>query len=376
MKKIFILVNVDWFFISHRLCLAEEALKDGWEVYAAAGDTGRSKEIENTGITYFPLPMSRSGMNIFNELKTFRQIYTLYNKIKPDVVHQVALKPIVYGSFIAKTINIKGVLNSFSGLGYVFTDNRKSIAQSLIIKLMKYSFKRPNTQFIFQNKDDFLELSNFGIFNESNMINFIKGSGVDLKKFSFVPQPSNSKIQILFAARMLLDKGIDELRRATELLKDRYFQKVTFILAGMIDEENKAGVSESYLLDWADNSYVKWIGFQKDMISLVSSSDIVVLPSYREGMPKSLIEACAIGRPIVTTNVIGCRECVIEGENGFLVPIKSYVELAEKLEILILNKTMRVSMGANSRKKAEEEFGLKKVVNKHLEIYSDLLEKV
>ncbi len=373
MKKLLIVVNVDWFFISHRLSIAEEALKNGWDVYAAAGDTGRSLEISKKGIKYTPLPMSRSGMNIFREARAIKKLYSLYKKVNPDIVHQVALKPIVYGSMISKILKINGVVNSFSGLGYVFTNNRKSKTQEIMGRIMKFGFNRSNVSIIFQNQDDYEELSKLGIFHKLNNIIYIKGSGVDLQKFAFSPLEEKKKIHILFPARMLWDKGVKELKEATEILKANYQNGLCFLLAGMIDEENRAGVPESYLKDWSDGAYVKWIGYQKDMIELYKQADVVVLPSYREGMPKSLIEACAIGRPIVTTNAIGCKECVDDEKNGYLVPIRSSLELAKGIEKIIGSYEIRKSMGVYARKKAEKEFSLRSVISKHLEIYDDLL---
>lgn len=190
--------------------------------------------------------------------------------------------------------------------------------------------------------------------------------------FKHYPLHDGEKIHILFPTRMLWDKGVKELREASQLLKAKYKGKVKFILCGLADMENKAGVSEDYLRDWEEEDFIEWVGYQKDMVRVFKNSDIVVLPSYREGMPKSLIEACAIGRPIVTTEAIGCKECVDEGVNGFKVPVKAVEELANALEKLILDKSLRVQMGNNSRAKAEREFNQKDVILKHLEIYQSL----
>ena len=367
-KKLLIVVNVDWFFLSHRLDLAKQAKNNGWIVYVACKDTGRSDEIIKNGLIYNNIPISRSGKNIFEEAKVFLLLYKLYRRLKPDVIHHVTLKPIIYGSLAAKYIGIN-VVNALSGLGYNFTADRKGFTQKIIIKLMKIGFTNPNTSVIFQNKDDYNLLSKLRIINQTNNVNFIKGSGVDLKKFKELPFRRGKRVTILFPARMLKDKGLIELRAASEILKNRFNEKVTFLLAGFIDEENKAGVSKNFIDDWEDGNYVKWIGYQKDMVNVYAKADIVVLPSYREGMPKSLIEACAIGRPIVTTKAVGCQDCVDEGVNGFKVPIKATKELAEALEKLILSENMRVKMGKASREKAIKEFGLKNVIDKHLDIY-------
>jgi len=371
-KKLLIVVNVDWFFISHRLCIADQAKKEGWEVYVAAEDTGRSNEIINKGIKFIDCPFSRSGTNLIEEVKTIWSFYKIYKKVKPDVVHHITLKPVIYGSVISKIINVKGTLNAISGLGYNFTGDRQGFVQKMMINLMKYGFSQKNLAIIFQNKDDYNEIKQLNILSTENEIHFIKGSGVDLIRFCHTPLVGKGKVKILLPTRMLWDKGVAELRKATEILQEKYNDKVTFVLSGLADNDNKAGVSKEYLLDWEQENYVKWIGYQKDMVKIYQDADIVVLPSYREGMPKSLIEACAIGRPIVTTNAIGCRECVDEGKNGYKVPVKSIDELVKALEKLILSEEKRINMGNYSRGKAEKEFSQEMVINKHVNIYSNL----
>jgi glycosyltransferase involved in cell wall biosynthesis len=372
MKTLLMVANVDWFFISHRLCIAHEASKLGWKVFVAAEDTGRGKEIEVDGIEFIDFKFSRSGTNPLDELKTLIAFRKLYKKISPDVVHHITLKPVIYGSVIAKFLKIKGVVNAISGLGYNFTGDRQSLVQKIMLKLMKYGFNRKSLSIIFQNDDDERELKKLGVIYGNNAIIKIKGSGVDLDEFSFSEMPAFERIKILLPIRMLWDKGVKELKEASDILKEKYHNKAQFILSGLADEENKAGVPASYLNDWQDGEYVIWIGYQKNMVEVYKNSHIVVLPSYREGMPKTLIEACAIGRAIVTTDAIGCRECVDEGQNGFKVPVYSIQELADALEKLILDHELLVEMGKKSRIKAEDEFNVIGVISTHLKIYNDL----
>ncbi|MFT4849068.1 MAG: glycosyltransferase involved in cell wall biosynthesis [Sediminicola sp.] len=373
MKRLLLVANVDWFLISHRLVIAEEATKRGWKVYVACEDKGRSNEIIDVGVNFIHFPFSRSGTNPLSELATIRSFYKLYNNVKPDVVHHITLKPVIYGSLVAKFLKVKGVLNAVSGLGYVFTGPRRGAVQNVMLKIMHNGFKRKNIEFIFQNKDDFNELSGLGVIHKSNKINFIKGSGADLAIFKQMPFPEGDRVKILLPTRMLWDKGVAELRAASEILKEKYQDKIQFILAGLADEDNKAGVSAEYLNEWEEGDYVKWIGYRKDMVAVYAESDIVILPSYREGMPKTLIEACAIGRPIITTDAIGCRECVDEGVNGLKVPVRSTSELAEAISRLVDDSNLRSIMGTASRIKAEKEFDQKAVVQKHIEIYENLL---
>lgn len=372
-KKLLILTNVDWFLISHRLVLAQAALNAGWDVYVACEDTGKANEIKEIGAEFIDFPFSRSGTNPFSELLVIRRFKKLYKDLQPDVVHHITLKPVAYGSFAAKQTKIKGVVNAISGLGYNFTGERVGLVQKMILKLMTYGFNRENLSVIFQNQDDKNTLKEHQVFDSRNKIHLIKGSGVDLEEYAYQEPRNNEKIKILFPARMLWDKGVKELKEASDYLREKYEDQIQFLLAGLADADNKAGVPVDYLNTWQNGEYVTWLGHQSDMVNLYASSDIVVLPSYREGLPKTLIEACAIGRPIVTTDAIGCKECVDEGINGFKVPVGDGIALAKALEKLILDKDLRHKMGLAGRTKAENEFDVKDVIQKHLDIYESML---
>src|SRR5690606_3674297 len=316
-----ILTNVDWFLISHRLVLAKAAVKAGWKVYVACEDTGRGHEISVDGIEFIPISLSRSGTNILSEFKSYQQIKKIYKNIKPDVVHQITIKPVVYGSLAARQVGVKGVVNAISGLGYMFVPGRMGFMQKLILRMMKYGLDRRKSAIIFQNNDDLQTLQQFNVLNERTQTSLIKVSGVNLNQYAFSELSNNEVVNVLLPCRMLWYKGVKELREATEILKSEYLGKVRFVLVGMADDQNKAGVPEQYLRDWEEDGYVTWKGHQSDMTQFYRESHIVVLPSYREGLPKTLIEACAIGRPIVTTDAIGCKDCVDEGINGFKVPV-------------------------------------------------------
>jgi glycosyltransferase involved in cell wall biosynthesis len=282
------------------------------------------------------------------------------------------MKPVIYGTLIAKFLKLKSV-NAISGLGYNFTAERNGFVQKLMIFLMRISFKKEHNYLIFENEDDYKELDILKIIHKKNRFQIIKGIGVDLKKFNYEDVVKKEKLVVLFPARMLWDKGVRELINAAKILQKKYFDKICFQLCGMIDEGNLEGVSENYLRAIEIENYIKWYGHQKDIKFFYKNADIVVLPSYREGLPTSLMEACAIGRPIVTTNAIGCRDCVEEGLNGYKVPIKSINELAKAIEKLILNPKLRKVMGIQSRRKAEAEFDQKVVIKEHLKIYNEML---
>ena len=368
-KTILFLVNVDWYFISHRLLIAKKAVAKGYNVYVACLDTGRSDEIKAIGANFINLPISRSGINPFRELSTLIYIHKIFKKVNPDIVHNISIKAVIYGSLISKLFTSIHLVNAISGLGYNFTKNRKGVIQKLLIQLLRLGFQRKNLTVIFQNEDDELFFKENRIISRNNKIVRIKGSGVDLSKFRKTKLPDFDIIKILLPSRMLWDKGVKELRQATEILKPKYKGKIQFILCGFADKDNRAGVPDHYLKDWHDEIYVNWIGYKKEMVEVYNDCHIVVLPSYREGMPKSLIEACAVGRAIITTDAVGCRECVDEGINGLKVSVYSSRELAMAIEKLILNQAILIKMGLNSRKKAEKEYDVNNVVSKHLKIY-------
>lgn len=368
-KKLFLVVNVDWFFVSHRLPIALEAKKKGYEVTVfAIEEGGHGEEIRSYGLKFIPIPTSRSGTNIFTELKVLWFLYQHYRREKPDVIHHVAVKPVTYGSLAAKWAKIPRVVNALSGLGFLFINAEKNKwVHSLVTAVFKYGFNNPNLRFILQNQDDFKMIQEFETLN-SQQIFLIKGSGVSLTEFDYTPEVPAEKIRVVLPARMLWDKGVGEFVEAAKILA-KYQDKVAFILAGNVDMGNKAGIEESQLLEWTKEGHVEWIGFQKDMVKLIKNAHVIVLPSYREGLPKSLIEACAIGRAIVTTDVPGCREVVQHGVNGFLVEKQNAEDLAAKIESLIFDKSLREKMGKAGRELAQSEFSIDNVIEKTLDIY-------
>lgn len=372
-RKLLIVVNVDWIFIAHRMKIALEAQKNGFEVIVATKDTGKSNLITENNLKFIDLDITRSGVNPFTEIKVLVSLFKLYRQIKPDLVYQVTMKPVIYGSIVSKLLRIKTV-NTISGLGYNFTENRRGLIQKMMIMLMRWGFKKEDNHLIFENKDDYQELNDLGILNKITKTSFIKGVGVDLDLYHFDNSTNNETIIILLPTRMLWDKGVKEFVEAALLLKDKDVGKVVFKLCGMLDYDNREAVPECYLRYNEIQEYLEWIGYQEDMVSVYKSSDIVVLPSYREGLPTVLAEACAAGKPIVTTNAIGCKDCVEEGVNGYKVPVKSVKELADAIEKLIDNPLERKRMGINSRKKAENEFDQRDVIKKHFEIFEGMLE--
>lgn len=371
-KKLFLVINVDWFFLSHRLPIALEALQRGYDVTVfAIEEGGHGEEIRSHGLKFVPLPTSRSGTNIFTELKVLFFLYRYYKKEKPDIIHHVAVKPVTYGSVAAKLANVPKVVNALSGLGFLFINaDTNRMAHKIVTTVFNYGFKNPNLRFILQNNDDVQMIRKMKVLADEQIFR-IKGSGVDLNEFSYSKEQMTpqEKVKILLPARMLWDKGVGEFVEAAKIIQKKLANKTEFILAGNVDMGNRARIMETQLQAWTKEGYVNWIGYQKNIAEVIRSTHILVLPSYREGLPKSLIEACAIGRPIVTTDVPGCREVVEEGINGFLVPKKDSIQLADRIERLIKDKQLRIQMGEAGRKKAEAEFSIENVLEQTFDIY-------
>lgn len=370
--KLFIVVNVDWFFLSHRKDIALRAQEAGWDVTIVTADTGKLKDIEAIGLKVINLPMSRSGMNIVEELKTLNWLRKLYKREKPDVVHHVGMKTIMWGTLAAKFSRVSGVVNAISGLGGFFADDNKGLLSKVMPMVLRFSHARKNLLCIFQNNDDWDLYVKHGIIRHEQG-RFIKGSGVDLNKFNYTPEVEDGTLKVILTARMIVEKGIYLLTEAAERLRNKYEGKVEFWLVGMIDDHPGAPTKEE-LESHCDGKYIQWLGYRTDVKELLKKSHIMAFPSYyMEGLPKSLIEADAIGRPIITTNSVGCKETVVDGENGFLIAPKDVDTLTEKLDILLSDKELRQKMGKAGRAYAEKYFDIEVVIERHLNIYNELV---
>lgn len=370
--KLFIVVNVDWFFLSHRLPVALAAKNAGWDVTIVTADTGKLKDIEAAGLRAVNLPMSRSGMNLIEELRACRFLYRSYRREKPDVVHHVGIKAILWGALAAKFAKVNGVVNAISGLGGFFAEDNNTILSKVIPSVLRFSHHRSNLLVIFQNQEDRALYVGHHII-EDGQARMIRGSGVDLNDYCYTVEPLGGKIIVMLTCRMIREKGVFELVEAAELLRKDYDSKVEFWIVGGLDDHPGA-ITKDEIESVCDNQYIKWLGRREDIKELLQQCHIYAFPSYyKEGIPKSLIEAAAIGRPIVTTQNIGCKEVVEEGVNGYLVPVKDSISLAEKIKLLIDDKILRIRMGKTSREIAEKNFSLDRVVEKHLAIYQELV---
>lgn len=370
MKRLFIVVNHDWYFLSHRKYIAVAARNAGWDVTIVTRDTGDRKKIEDLGLNFINLPMNSTGKRLVHELRTLRFLDSLYSKNRDAIFHHVGVKIILWGTLAARHNHVKGIVNAVSGLGTLFA-NEQSLMGRIVLKFIKWGMNRDKVRIIFQNHDDERVLMSHGVVRPGQK-RFIKGSGIDLDDYAFAPMPTEGKIKIAFTGRMIEEKGVRVVIEAAAKLRDRYKDRVEFLLIGDVHPNPKT-LSRQELQSYCDGKYIQWLGQRNDVKRLLSDSSIVVLPSYyREGLPKSLIEANAVGRPIVTTDSVGCRDTVEDGVNGFLIPIKNSDALAEKLEILINDYNLRVRMGIEARRIAERDFSIKNVVEKHMEIYNEL----
>lgn len=372
MRKLFMVMNEDYFLLSHRKELALAAQHSGYDVTLVAKNTGLRSKVEALGLKMIELPINPTGENIWEELKTFFFLYKLYKEQKPDIIHHVGLKVILWGGLAARLVKANAVVNAISGLGVLFNQEKLSLMVRGILTVLRFSHRRKNLLTIFQNHEDLNLFLAHKVITESQS-RFIKGSGVDLDIYPYTPESDARPFKVIFTARMVKEKGTLILIEAAESLRKKYEGKVVFWLCGGLSK-NPNAITEEELRARCDGHYIQWLGFRTDVKELLQQAHIVVFPSYyREGVPKSLIEATAIGRPIITTNSIGCKDTVEDGYNGFLVPIKDSKAVADKLEILLNDEALRKEMGRNSRKIAERDFSLANVIQKHLQIYQEVI---
>jgi glycosyltransferase involved in cell wall biosynthesis len=359
-------------FYSYRIELALAARDSGFEVHVAA-PLGKSVEIlRSEGLQYHAIPMTRSGLAPWKEFSTISSLFRLYRRVGPDLVHHLRLKPVLYGGLAAYGARVPAVVGLLTGLGYVFiAESRRALMmRKLVVLSCKVAFRHGNQRIVFQNPDD------QGVFIQNKILPaaqtvLIKGSGVDVNTYVPTPEPEGIPVVVL-ASRMLRDKGVIEFVEAARALREAGVS-ARFVLVGETDPGNPTAISAEQLRAWAEEGVIEWRGHQSDMRKVLSQSNIVCLPSLREGVPKVLIEAAACGRAIVTTDAPGCREIVREGENGLLVPVRDSKALAGALRLLIESAPLRALMAAKGREIAVAEFSVERVVNETLGVYRELL---
>lgn len=372
MKKIIFLVNVDSFLISHRLEIAKELLNKGYQVHIAAQFTSYEKILKKEGFQTHNIRFNRNSTDLFRALYVAFQVFFLIKKIKPNIIHLISIKPIVIGGLISFITPVKSIVISVTGLGSLFL--KESFASKLreyfFLFIYRIIFLYPNLKVILQNKSDLNYLKKKSKLKIKNVV-MIKGSGINLKKFKF-SKITNHFPKISMISRIIEDKGIFEFIKAAELLNKEKF-KGKFYLIGNIDKSNPSYIEESIIDRWKKDKKVIILNHKKKIHQFIKNSSLIVLPSYREGFPKILMEAASSGRPVITTNVPGCRDVVINNITGVLVPKKNYMKLAYAIKNLSLNKKKLNKMGKLARLHAEKNFDVTKVVSKHLSIYKSLI---
>ena len=375
--KIMFFVTEDWYFLSHRLGLARACRDLGWDVVIATRVQNHGDEIREEGFRLLPLRLRRRGRVPWSELPAIFQLIGILFRERPDILHQVGLKPVIYGSIAAMLAPPRVVINALAGMGYIFTSGhfRVRVARTLIQIMLWFCLRRRTHRLIVQNDDDADSLTQSGLI-ASERLTVIRGSGVNPEEFSPLPEPDiapGGPVVAAVVSRMLMDKGVREVVLAARALKLRNVP-VHIQLVGAPDPDNPSSIREESLRQWDREGCIEWLG-QKDHIpDIWAAAHIAVLPSYREGLPRALLEAGACGRPIVTTDVPGCNDVVDDGETGFTVPTQDWVGLAEAIEKLVLSSALRAKMGAAMREKILTQFSETIVVRQTLDLYREALE--
>ena len=365
-RLLFIAPNAE-FFISHRLEIAKCALKEGYRVGIACPYSDAVDDLINLDFEYFQISMKRGSINPVVEIQTLCSVRKAIQTFRPSVVHLITSKPIVYGGLICRIHKIPCVA-AVSGLGHVFVSDtwKARILRRLIVLAYRLSLNHSTCHVIFQNTSDKAVFKNSGILRK-NTSSLIPGCGVDLKKIQRHPLPEGQTV-VSLPARLIAEKGVREFINAVKILKTNGIE-ARFQLLGKPDPCNPSSISEDEIQMWVDSGAVEWSGFVSDMNQALRDTHIVVLPSYREGFPKTLVDAAAAGRVSITTDVPGCKDAIKLGETGFLVPCRDAVALAERLQLIIQDREMQEHMGVAARKHAEEYFDVNYICRLHLEIY-------
>jgi len=366
--RLLFVVNNPAFFLSHRLPLAQAAQRAGYDVHVAtmAGDS--VPQIEAHGLTHHVIPMTRSGKNPIQELRTVWALYRLFRRLRPDVVHLVTIKPVLYGGIAARMAGVPAMVSAISGLGFVFVAKgpKAALIRRVVSALYRLALGHRNSRVVFQNGSDRDVLRDLDAVRDEQIV-MIRGSGVNLSDYAAVAEPP-PPVVVLMVARLLRDKGVIEFVDAARILL-RQQANVRMLLAGGVDPGNPASVSQADVNEWQRHGVIEALGERRDIADLYAAAHIAVLPSYREGLPRSLIEAAACGRAVITTDVPGCRDAIEPNETGLLIPSHDAQALAAAISRLANDAALRQQMGAAGRALAEREFDINDVCRKHLEIY-------
>ena len=366
--KIILFANTDWYLYNYRLPLAGALRNEGHEVLLLSPSGKYAQRIQDNGFAWQAFDFSRRGINPLNEYQTILRLTRVYRREKPDLVHHFTIKCVLYGSIAARKAEVKRVINAVTGLGYIFTN--RNFFTWMVKPIVEFLYQRvlKGSQVIFQNQHDLNYFVNNKLASERQCV-LIPSSGVDVDKFQPAPRTEGIPLVVL-PARMLWDKGVKEFVGAAELVK-QFGMKARFVLVGDVDEGNPSSIPREQLQGWQDQGAVEWWGWQEDMVSVYQQASIICLPSYREGLAKSLIEGAACGCPLVASDIPGCQEVVENGLNGLLVPPRDVQTLADALLSVLSDKKLILKMGVESRKIAVRKYSVQKIVSKTISVYNN-----
>ena len=367
--KLLYFVSEDEYFLSHKVDQASSALSNNYEILLVSNFINNEKKIQKLGFKTKNLNFDRKSINPFSELICFIRFCIIIFTYKPDLIQSIALKPILYSTLVSKFLKDTKIILCVVGLGYLFINKNliTKFIRATYIFLVKNFLRKRNTVFIFQNKDDKKVFEEKKIIKNSKT-HIIMGSGVDIKKFRKIKV---KKIyDLIFHSRILYDKGFMELINALKILKEK--RNVTLLVLGSPDKSNRSSIEEEKLEQWQNEKLIVWKKKRNNVIPFLQKSKIAILPSYREGLPKALLEAASCELPIISTNVVGCREICVNNLNGISVPVKDSVSLSNAIEKILSNPRLSDYYGDNGRKLIKNKFSNTIVQKQFLKIYKEI----
>jgi glycosyltransferase involved in cell wall biosynthesis len=369
--KILYVENLDRYFLTHRIAVVKKIEEAGFDVIAAAGESDKGEQIRQAGIPFVALPLKREGMNPVGEVQLMAAFFKLYRRLQPTIIHHFNVKPVTYGSLVARASVNSAILNTVTGLGQAFAEEKqRSLQNRVVTNLYWMALRHPCSWTTFQNPDDRQAFIDMNLVSSAKS-SVILGSGVDPEKFAPQHEPETPPI-IAFSARLMWAKGVGDFVEMSRRLKDK---SARFVLIGDPDPDNQDSVPEDQIKAWVEEGIIEWWGYQKDMPKVLSQVAVVVLPSvYPEGIPKILIESASMARALITYDMPGCREIVRDQVNGFVVPPKDIDALTKAVETLIDNPTQCKAYGEASRQHVIASFSLDHVTQSFLQIYRQLME--
>ncbi|MCF3627944.1 glycosyltransferase family 4 protein [Thalassospiraceae bacterium LMO-SO8] len=376
--RLLFIVTEDWAFLRHRLPMARAAMDMGFEVAVATRVSGHADAIRALGITVFHTPVERAGLSPIGDLRYLAALICTLRRFRPHLIHNVAAKPILYGTLAAR-IAARGaaVLNAFTGLGILFTDGdggrslKSRVLGGVLMAMLRRLCGHTQVHMLVQNADDRDFLTARGIGRDGHM-HLIPGSGVDLAQFPVTPEPRSTPLRAVLVGRLLKTKGVEDFVQAARILKDRG-RDIRMVLIGAPDPGNPTTVTREQIDAWVAEGLVEWTGERDDIAAVWASAHIAVLPSYREGLPKSLLEAAACARPLVAADVPGCRALVRDGENGLLVPPRDPAALADAIDRLAADGALRRAFGAAARADVEARLSQERIADAVRTLYRRLM---